>query len=169
MSEPRLPPEQLAEARGPDRAGAVGAVVFALIGAYVVWASLAMSDNAAAFPRAVGAILIGLSIIQLVRSVTGRSSTVLEEGVSLSAQKEGLGRRLILVVTMVAWAILFPRIGFVVTSFVAALVLAATAQFGRPSPARAAVYGISISAIVFGFYLLMVHVLHIPLPRALLF
>lgn len=169
MSEPRLPPEQLAEARGPDRAGAVGAVVFALIGAYVLWASLDMSDNAAAFPRAVGAILLGLSLIQLVRSATGRSSTVLEEGVSLADQREGLGRRLTLIATMAAWAILFPVIGFVVTSFAAAIVLTATAQFGRPSPARAAVYAISISAIVFGFYLLMVHVLNIPLPRALLF
>lgn len=169
MSEPRLPPEQLAEARGPDWAGAAGAVVFAVIGAYVLWASLAMSDNAAAFPRAVGAILIGLSIIQLVRSATGRSSTVLEEGVSLTAQKEGLGRRLILVVTMVAWAILFPVIGFVVTSFAAAIVLTATAQFGRPSLGRTAIYAVSISAFVLGFYLLMVHVLNIPLPRALLF
>jgi len=169
MSEPGLDPEQLAEARGPDWAGAVGAVAFALIGAYVLWASLAMSDNAAAFPRAVGAILVGLSIIQLLRSATGRSSTVLEEGVSLSAQKEGLGRRLTLVVTMVAWAILFPIIGFVVTSFAAGLVLTATAQFGRLTGRRAAVYGISITVLVFGFYLLMVHVLHIPLPRALLF
>jgi hypothetical protein len=128
-----------------------------------------MSPNAAAFPRTIGAILLGLSVIQLLRSATGRSSTVLEEGVSLSAQREGLGRRLTLVVTMFAWAILFPVIGFVVTSFAAALVLTATAQFGRPSPARAAVYGICISVFVFGFYLLMVNVLNIPLPRALLF
>jgi putative tricarboxylic transport membrane protein len=105
----------------------------------------------------------------LLRSATGRSSTVLEEGVSLAAQKEGIGRRLTLVVTMFAWAILFPIIGFVVTSFAAALVLTATAQFGRPSPVRTAVYGICISVFVFGFYLLMVHVLNIPLPRALLF
>ena len=169
MSEPRLDPERLAEARGADWAGAVGAVVFALIGAYVLWASLAMSDNAAACPRAVGAILVGLSIIQLVRSATGRSSTVLEEGVSLAAQRQGLGRRLTLVVTMVAWAILFPRIGFVVTSFAAALVLTVTAQFGRQSPTRAAIYVICIAVFVFGFQLLMVRVLHIPLPRALLF
>jgi putative tricarboxylic transport membrane protein len=169
MSEPRLDPDQLAEARGPDWAGAVGAIVFAFIGAYVLWASLEMSDNAAAFPRAIGAILVGLSIIQLWRSATGRSSTVQEEGVSLAAQREGLGRRLALVVTMAAWAILFPVIGFVVTSLAAALVLTATAQFGRPSPARAALYAVCIGAIVFGFYLLMVHVLHIPLPRALLF
>jgi hypothetical protein len=169
MSEPRPDPEQLAEARGPDWAGAIGAVIFAVIGAYVLWASLAMSPNAAAFPRTIGAILLGLSVIQLLRSATGRSSTVLEEGVSLSAQREGLGRRLTLVVTMFAWAILFPVIGFVVTSFAAALVLTATAQFGRPSPARAAVYGICISVFVFGFYLLMVNVLNIPLPRALLF
>jgi putative tricarboxylic transport membrane protein len=169
MSEPQPRPEQLAEASGPDWAGAVGAVIFAVIGAYVLWASLAMSPNAAAFPRTIGAILLGLSVIQLLRSATGRSSTVLEEGVSLAAQREGLGRRLTLVVTMFAWAILFPVIGFVVTSFAAALVLTATAQFGRPSPARAAIYTVCISIFVFGFYLLMVKVLNIPLPRALLF
>jgi hypothetical protein len=169
MSEPQLPSGATRRSQGPDWAGAVGAVVFAVIGAYVLWASLAMSANAAAFPRTIGAILLILSVIQLLRSATGRSSTVLEEGVSLSAQKEGLGRRLTLVVTMFAWAILFPIIGFVVTSFAAALVLTATAQFGRPSPARAAVYAICISAFVFGFYLLMVQVLNIPLPRALLF
>jgi putative tricarboxylic transport membrane protein len=169
MSEPQLDPERLAEARGPDWAGAVGAVIFAVIGAYVLWASLDMSANAAAFPRTIGAILLGLSLIQLLRSATGRSSTVLEEGVSLAAQRQGLGRRLTLVATMAAWAILFPVVGFVVTSFAAALVLTATAQFGRPGPARAAIYAISISVFVLGFYLLMVHVLNIPLPRALLF
>ena len=169
MSGPSSDPERLAQARGPDWAGAVGAVIFAVIGAYVLWASLEMSTNAAAFPRAVGAILLGLSVIQFVRSATGRSSTVLEEGVSLADQAVGLGRRLTLIATMVTWAILFPHIGFVVTSFVAALVLTVTAQFGRLSPTRAVIYVICIAVFVFGFQLLMVRVLHIPLPRALLF
>jgi putative tricarboxylic transport membrane protein len=169
MSQPTPDPEQLAEAQGPDWAGAAGAVVFAIIGAYVLWASLAMSANAAAFPRTVGAILLGLSLIQLLRSATGRSSTVLEEGVSLSAQREGLARRLTLLVTMFTWAILFPIIGFVVTSFAAALTLTLTAQFGRLSHVRLTVYLICITVMVGGFYLLMVRVLNIPLPRTLLF
>lgn len=169
MSPPALDPDRLSEARGPDWAGAAGAVVFALVGTFVLWASLSMTANAAAFPRSVGALLVVLSLIQLFRSATGRSSTVLEEGVSLSAQKVGLLRRLTLIATMIAWAILFPIVGFVVTSFVAGLVLTATAQFGRLTAARAAIYGVSITLLVIGFYLLMVHVLHIPLPRALLF
>jgi putative tricarboxylic transport membrane protein len=169
MSQPAPDPDRLSEAQAPDWAGAAGAVVFALVGAYVLWASLSMSTNAAAFPRSVGALLVGLSLIQLFRSATGRSSTILEEGVSLSAQKVGLRRRLTLIATMIAWAILFPIVGFVVTSFVAALVLTAISQFGRITAIRAAIYGVSITVLVFSFYLLMVHVLNIPLPRALLF
>jgi hypothetical protein len=169
MSQSGPDPESLAEAQGPDWAGAAGAVVFALIGACVMWASLSMSTNAAAFPRTVGLLLAGLSVIQLFRSATGRSSTVLEEGVSLSAQKVGIRRRLTLIATMIVWAILFPIVGFVVTSFVAAIVLTATAQFGKVTPMRAALYGLSIIVLVFSFYVLMVHILHIPLPRALLF
>lgn len=169
MSPPAPDLGRVSEAHGPDWAGAAGAVVFALIGAYVLWASLAMSTNAAAFPRSVGALLVGLSLIQIFRSATGRSSTILEEGVSVAAQREGFGRRLTLIATMVAWAILFPVVGFVVTSFVAGLLLTATAQFGRLSAARSAVYVVSITVLVFGFYLLMVHILNIPLPRALLF
>ena len=38
-----------------------------------------------------------------------------------------------------------------VTSFVAALVLTVTAQFGRLSPTRAAIYVICIAVFVFGF------------------
>jgi hypothetical protein len=169
MSERMPDPDVVSEAQGPDWAGAVGAILFGIIGAYVLWSSLAMSQHAAAFPRTVGAILLGLSLIQFLRSATGRSSTVLEEGVSLAAQKEGLGRRLTLITTMIAWAILFPVVGFVVTSFVAALVLTFTAQFGRMSAVRAAIYLICVTIMVAGFYLLMVRVLHIPLPRALLF
>lgn len=169
MSEPVSDPERMSEVHGPDWAGAVGAAAFAIIGAYVLWASLAMSQNAAAFPRTVGGILLGLSIIQFVRSATGRSSTVLEEGVSLAAQKEGLGRRLTLIATLIAWAILFPILGFVVTSFVAAIVLTFTAQFGSMSAVRATIYLISVTVMVAGFYLLMVRVLNIPLPRTLLF
>ncbi|CAN5801774.1 hypothetical protein BH23PSE1_BH23PSE1_09440 [soil metagenome] len=128
-----------------------------------------MTPLAAIFPRAVGGVLIGLCLLQVVMSLAGRSGRTLEQGGTLAEQVDGLGRRLTLVATMLAWAAVFPYLGFVVTGLAASLVLTATGQFGRLTPLRSAAYLVCLVAMVGAFYLLMVNVLHIPMPRGLLF
>lgn len=155
-------------APGRDWAGAVASAFFACVGIYVFAASFAMSPMAAMFPRTIGAVLAGLALIQIAAAVTGRSARSVEAGASLAEQTEGLGRRLILLGCMIGWALLFPVVGMLVTSLAACVILMLTAQFGRLSPQRLAVYLATILAMVVLFYLLMTRVLNIPMPRGLL-
>jgi putative tricarboxylic transport membrane protein len=152
-----------------DIAGAVGSAFFLIVGLYVFVTSLSMTPMAAMFPRTIGAVMAGLAVLQVIQALTGRSRAAIEQGASVSEQAEGLGRRLALLATMVAWALLFPVIGMFMTSFAACVILMFTGQFGRPSPARLAAYLAAVLAMVIVFYLLMANILNIPLPRGLLF
>lgn len=154
------------DTRTPDWAGAIAALAFAGTGLFAIVESLAMTPLGAIFPRTIGAVLLGLSLLQLVRCLTGRGgASVLEEGETGGSTL----RRLILAVVLMLWVMLFPVVGFVVTSLVAALGLMVIAEFEALTP-RATVLRVAIvSAMVFLFHWLMVAVLHIPMPRALLF
>jgi putative tricarboxylic transport membrane protein len=156
------------EAAGKDWAGALASAFFAGVGIYVFVASFAMSPMAAMFPRTIGAVLAGLALLQIAAALTGRSARSVEAGGSLTEQTEGLGRRLSLLGCMIGWAVLFPVVGMLVTSLAACVILMFTAQFGRLSPQRLAVYLGTLLAMVVLFYLLMTRVLNIPMPRGLL-
>jgi putative tricarboxylic transport membrane protein len=151
----------------PDIGGAAIALVFLAIGIYAVWTSFAMTMLGAIFPRTIGGVLIGLSVIQIGLSFTGRGAQASGEGGETS--KEGLGRRLALVAVMIAWALLFPAIGFVVTSFVAAVLLIFIAEHERTA-AGIWLFRIAIVAAMVGaFYWLRARILYIPMPRGIFF
>jgi putative tricarboxylic transport membrane protein len=152
-----------------DIAGAVGSTFFVVVGLYIFVASLSMTPMAAMFPRTIGAVMAGLALLQIFAALTGRSGAAIEQGAGMSQQAEGLGRRLTLLATMVGWALLFPAVGMFVTSLAACVALMFTAQFGRVSHARLAAYLAAVLAMVIIFYLLMVNILNLPLPRGLLF
>jgi putative tricarboxylic transport membrane protein len=150
-----------------DWPGAVASVFFCLVGAYIITASFSMTKMAAVFPRTIGVVMVVLSLMQIAAALTGRSGQSLESSGSDFA--EGRGRRIVLVVTMVGWALLFPVLGMFVTSFAACFILMATGQFGRPTGRQLTVYLVSVLAMVSFFYLLMTRVLNIPMPRGLFF
>lgn len=152
-----------------DIAGIVGSIFFAVVGIYVFTASLGMSPMAAMFPRTVGAALAMLAVLQIVVALKGGSGVSVEKGADIHEHAEGLGRRLTLLATMIAWALLFPIMGIFVTSLAACVVLMFTGFFGRASPYRLALYLAAVLAMVVCFYLLMGNVLNIPLPHGLLF
>ena len=156
-------------ASSKDWAGAVASLFLGGVGAYVFVASFAMSPMAAMFPRTIGAILVGLSLLQIAAALTGRSARSMEVGASIAEQAEGLGRRLVLIGTMISWAVLFPLVGMFVTSLAACTVLMFTALFDRLTGGRLAVFLCTTFVMVTVFYLLMTRVLHIPMPRGVLF
>lgn len=151
-----------------DWPGAIASAFFCLVGIYMVSASLSMTQMAAVFPRTIGSVMAGLSLLQIAAALTGRSGRSLEVSADDEAA-EGLGRRLVLIATMIAWALLFPRLGMFVTSLAACLVLMASGQFGRPSPRQLLAYSCTVVVMVGFFYLLMARVLNIPMPRGVLF
>lgn len=157
--------------RTPDKdlSGAIGSAFLGAVGLYVFVNSFGLSTMAAMFPRTIGAVLAILALVQIAAALTGRSARAVEAGSSVADQAEGLGRRLVLVATMIGWALLFPVIGMFVTSLTACVILMFTAQFGSLSHGRRAVYlGVALGMVTV-FYLLMSQVLNIPMPRGLLF
>lgn len=154
--------------RHRDWPGAIASACFCLVGTYMLAASLSMTKMAAVFPRTIGVVMVVLSLLQIVAALTGRSGQSLESSAGANLA-EGRGRRIVLVVTMVVWALLFPVLGMFVTSLAACMVLMATGQFGRPTTRQFVVYLVSVLAMVAFFYLLMTRVLNIPMPRGLFF
>lgn len=154
------------ETRRPDWTGALAALGFGAVGIYAVAESLAMTPLGAIFPRTIGAVLIGLSALQVARCLLGRGGgTVLEEGETGGSAP----RRIALAAVLVVWVLLFPVIGFVVTSLAAALALMAIAEFETHTLRATALRILIVAAMVGVFYWLMVRVLHIPMPRSILF
>ncbi|MBA5776280.1 tripartite tricarboxylate transporter TctB family protein [Stappia sp. F7233] len=152
-----------------DVAGFAGSLFFLCTGLFVFFESLTLSPLAAAFPRTIGATLAGLALLQAAASLTGRSGGTMETGAAAGRHADGLGRKLTMIATMVGWALLFPLVGMFVTSLAACLILMATGLFERVSRGRLAAYLAGVTAMVAAFYLLMSHVLNIPLPRGALF
>ncbi|MDO5605238.1 MAG: tripartite tricarboxylate transporter permease [Paracoccus sp. (in: a-proteobacteria)] len=152
-------------ARRIDAAGMAGALAFAALGGWIVLSARGLTMLASAFPLVVGAAMLGLGIFQAIRSWRGISGAVTLE----TAGVEGTTRGLVLAVTMLGWALLFPRLGMATTALIGCAILTATGQFGALTGRRLALYGAAIIAMVAFFYLMMVRVLNIPMPAALLF
>lgn len=148
-------------------AAALVALGFAGVGLYAIVASLEMSMLGAIFPRTIGAILIALSLIQAGLALSGRGGQQSGEGADTSL--DGMGRRAALIVTMVAWALLFPVVGFLSTSLAASMALLFIAEHDPPSQRWTLVRFGSVIGMVLVFYWLMVRILNIPMPSGLLF
>lgn len=146
-----------------DWPGALVALGFAGVGGYAVSGSLAMTPLGAIFPRTIGLVLIGLSILQAVRCLAGRGgASLLEEGQTGGST----ARRVALGVVMLIWALAFPVVGFIVTGLAAVVALMVIAEFDRLT-AQALVLRIAMAALLVAvFYGLMTRVLFIPMPRA---
>lgn len=166
----RLASEQVLQAGFPiedrrvDRTGLVGAAAFLALAIWMLVQASGLSTMAAAFPYAVGAVLLALSLLQIARSLRGYAGASTD-----AASPEGTMRGLLLGVTMLGWALIFPHLGMFVTSLIACTILMMAGQFGRLTAQRLAAYLIGIVAMVGIFYLLMDQVLNVPLPPALLF
>lgn len=159
------PPATTAAAtRGaPDLPGLLGAVVFLLLGGWIVLTGQQLSSMAAAFPVTVGICLVVLSALQILRSLRGSGPDGLE-----ASSDDGTGRGLVLALTMLGWAVIFPHLGMFTTSVVACVILMLTGQFGRLTGMRLLAYLAGLLVMVSAFYLLMVRVLNIPMPVGLL-
>ena len=152
------------EAKTRDLPTIVLAALFVLIGGYVLWATQTMSAMGAVFPRTIAGVLVlaslALLVVQLLRP--GRAAP---EDASVGGSTS---RRLAVVAVMLAWALLFPTLGFVTSGIVAFVVIALAANYDRLGPQRAALYLGTAVVVVVLFWLLMRNVLNIPVPAGVL-
>lgn len=149
--------------RHADVPGLTGAILFLGLGIWILLQARTLGAMAAAFPFAVGGAMVLLSLLQMVRSWRGSGAAGLE-----ASDDDATGRGLVLSLTMLGWALLFPHLGMFATSLVACVILTATGQFGRIGLRQMLIYGLGILLMVGAFYLLMVRVLNIPMPIGLL-
>ena len=152
-----------------DVAGMVGSAFFLLVGATVFAMSFEMTPMAAMFPLTVGAALALLAAFYIFAAMRGYRGEAVEKGSTVGEQAEGLGRRIVLLVTMIGWALLFPLIGMFVTSLAACVILMFTGLFERVSHRRLALQLGAVLALVVCFYILMNNILNIPMPRGIFF
>jgi putative tricarboxylic transport membrane protein len=148
------------------RDAAVGAVVLAFAGLYWLAAgsirhsSLEDSIGADGLPNTLAALLAGLAILLIVRSLVLRPRPAREPAGEAPAETPRAHLRAVGMLALgVAYLLVVPTLGYAVS---VALLVAAVALYNHQalSP-RLAVVAILVAA---GFYLLFVQVLNIPLP-----
>ena len=142
-------------------------VLFIIIGVMAYVQTKDMSAMGSVFPGALSAALVLLSAIliafQIGRAPARTKKDHGEEG------KPSTVRRAIMVVSLLAWAVMLPSIGFFESSVLAFLVLIGLATFERITPKVMAFYAVFAVGMVGAFHLLMVHVLNLRMPDGLLF
>lgn len=159
--------------RRRDWPGTIAAVIFILLGLWVLQQSRSMTAMGAVFPTAIAIAMIVFSIALLIANLRPRKT--LQDGATVSEETirprtaESTPRRLALVGVLVAWALLLPVIGFLVTSLVAFLAVLVIANYDSWTARRVIGFVAGSVVVVAAFYLLLVKVLQVPMPAGLLF
>lgn len=152
-------------AKHRDMPSIVLAILFMLLGGWVLAETGTMTALGSVFPRAIAIALIVISAALIVQQLR----RPMRAGEEQTAAAGSTPRRFALAAVMAVWALLMPVVGFFVTSLLAFLVLLAVANYDGWTARRAAVYGVVGVAVVSGFYLLFVKVLLVPVPGGWLF
>ena len=145
-----------------DVASLLSAGGFIVVGVLALYYTRDMTPLGSVFPRTIASAMIIFSVIYIVWRF-------FKSHVGVEPPAPGsIPRRLLLVAVMVVWALLLNRIGFLVTSVVAALALLLVANWDRWTPRRAIVYALSTLALVVGLYAVFAFGLKVPLPTGAL-
>ena len=159
MSDATASPQE----RRRDLAGTILAVLVALVGGYVVFATRHMSPMGAVFPRTIAVIMIIAALALLARTLFRATAPAGSDAPAGSA-----ARRIAVGVLILGWALAFPVIGFVTTGIVAFLAILAVANHDPWQPRRTALYVATAVVVVLVAYLLLTSILNVPVPRGML-
>jgi putative tricarboxylic transport membrane protein len=136
------------------------AIIFSLLGLWVLWQTAGMSDLGSVFPRTVAIVMILCSLGLIARTLLAGKTAEVRRG-----QEESMARRAVLVVAMLAWILLLPILGFIVASLLGFLALTVVANYDPWTPRLAGIYVLSALVIVGAFYAVFALGLNVPLPR----
>ena len=152
MSEPRP---------RPDYPAIAASAAFAVGGALALWYSRDFSPLGSVFPRTMAVVMILLSAVYVVVALARPKAPKAVEAGSPA-------RRIALAVTLLAWALLLERVGFLVTSACAFAVILVIANYDRWTPLRAIAYVAASALLLGGLYAVFRFVLQVPFPQGML-
>ncbi|MBO0905197.1 tripartite tricarboxylate transporter TctB family protein [Jiella sonneratiae] len=155
-----------------DPAGTGVAVLFVVLGAFLIAQTGGMTPMGSVFPITISAAMIVFSAILILRNVViGLKSRAAPGEAEEAVRGEGgsIVRRILFLLMMAAWVGLIPVLGFFVASLLAFLAITAVAIHERVSAKEVAALAVIGLVILTAFYLLMANVLLIPMPRGLFF
>lgn len=147
-----------------DVRGTVGALIFIIVGVVVLWDAGHINNWAGAvFPRALATLMIGLSVVLVVRNLLGFSGGEERPPVGSTPRRVGL------VVAMLLAAVSMPYLGFMITGIAAYIAIMSVAMYERWTKLRLLLYPAVGVVTVFAFHLLFDTIFHVPLPDGRLF
>ncbi|MDX1605319.1 MAG: tripartite tricarboxylate transporter TctB family protein [Candidatus Competibacterales bacterium] len=143
-----------------DRGGLVFATGFAGLALWALWETREMTPLGAVFPRTFASALLLLALLYIIRQW-------LKPGAAGSRPPGGSWvRRGLLVLLLAGWILALPRLGFVVASLAAFLLLSLVAAFESWRPSRWLLHLLVAGLTVAGFHYLFAELLRVPLPEA---
>jgi len=144
-----------------DLPGIAGSAAFIVVGALALYYSEEFSALGAVFPRTMAVAMILLSAVYIaVALARPRAPRPVEAG--------STWRRIALAVTMLAWALLIDRLGFLTTSVTAIAALLVIANYARWTPRMAVAYVAFAALMLGGLYAVFRYALQVPLPTGIL-
>ena len=153
------------EVKTRDVPGIILAASFIVLGIAIFLGATKFSALGGVFPTTIAAVLVGFSVlliaINLRRPAGGTSETFDLNG--------GAKRRVTLGAVMLAWVMLMPEIGFLVTSIIAFGTIMLIADYDRPPARTWAVWIASGILICVGFWWILANVLLLRMPAGVLF
>ena len=145
----------------PDLPSILAAAVFAAIGALAIFYASEFTPLGSVFPRTIAAAMIVLCMVYIAVALVRPRSP--------EAQPAGsTPRRLLLAITMLAWALLLEPLGFLSTSIICYAAILVTANYDRWTPRRALLYtavGIAVMGVLYGTFR---YALQVPFPTGIL-
>lgn len=145
----------------PDTPGIIGAVVFIVFGVLAIYYSREFSPLGSVFPRTIATTMIVLCVMYIVVALIRRKPQA-------APQPGSTPRRVLLALTMLAWALLLEPLGFLSTSIISYAAILGIANYDRWTPRSAVIYT-AIGAVVIGvLYGTFRFVLQVPFPSGIL-
>lgn len=164
-NDPDLVKEEVETEHRKDWLGITCAVLFILLGFFMISGTKDLSYLGAVFPKTIGYSLIGFSILLIIFALKGKGIPVEKS----NEEKGSLKNRLILTTIMIGWVFLLPILGFFVTGLLSYILIMIISN-NENAPLKTWLIWISSGVIIVGgFWWLMANVLMLRMPDGILF
>jgi len=144
-----------------DLRGIIGAAIFIVAGALAIYYSGEFSPLGSVFPRTIAAAMILLSAVYIISALLWRKAP------ETPAPSSNI-RRILLAITLLAWATLLDPLGFLSTSILCYAAVLLIANYDHWTPRSAVLYTAVGICILGGLYGTFRFALQVPFPVGIL-